>query len=344
MRQTRLVLFEGIPGSGKSTTGQFLARHLMDQGILARWWYEEEAGHPVWLFNDLDSLQHLLDRLSSGDVSGVVSDALDRWRQFAQAQQHADAVVLLDSCLLGYLTWTLFPGEVPPEDLRAYLAEVERIISPLDPCLVYFRQRDVGASLRRLLDRRGGGIEDLYTARVAESAYGRRRRLHGFDGLAAFWTAYRDFADGAVAAVGFPTLVLETDAGDWTTYQYQLLAFLGVPLAAADAGSPGDLARYVGIYRERDNGEDEVCHVRIEDGALYLFDLPHVWPRTKLLPKTHDTFDVESFPFEATFSSDAAGVVATMTVTGPTTAFRRVDWVFRKVPSADGRIDGSETA
>ena len=80
VRQTRLVLFEGIPGSGKSTTGQFLARQLMDQGILARWWYEEEAGHPVWLFNDRDSLQHLLERLSSGDVSGVVSDALDRWR------------------------------------------------------------------------------------------------------------------------------------------------------------------------------------------------------------------------------------------------------------------------
>src|SRR5829696_6598790 len=163
----------------------------MDQGILARWWYEEEAGHPVWLFNDRDSLQHLLERLSSGDVSGVVSDTLDRWQQFAQAQQHADAVVLLDSCFFGYLTWTLFPAEVPLEDIRAYLAEVERIISTLDPCLVYFRQRDVGASLRRLLDRRGGGVEDLYTARVAESPYGRSRGSHGFDGLAAFWTAYR---------------------------------------------------------------------------------------------------------------------------------------------------------
>ena len=344
MRQTRLVLFEGIPGSGKSTTGQFLARHLADRGISARWWYEEEAGHPVWLFDDRDSLQHLLDRLSGGDVSGVVSDALDRWRQFAQAQQGADAVALLDSSFLGYLTWTLFPADVPAAEIRAYLAEVERIVSPLDPCLVYFRQRDVGASLRRLLDRRGGGIESFYIARVAESAYGRRNGLHGFDGLAAFWTAYREFADDAVAAAGFPTLVIETDAGDWMTYQHRLLAFLEMPHAAADIGSPGDLARFVGIYRERESGDDGACEIRIEDGSLYLIDMPHVWPRTRLLPKTHDTFDVESFPYETTFTSDAAGKVTTMAITGPPTAFRQVNQVFHKAPRGAEGTDGSRTA
>jgi adenylate kinase family enzyme len=47
MRRTRLVLFEGIPGSGKSTTGQFIARRLAVLGISARWWHEEEAAHSV---------------------------------------------------------------------------------------------------------------------------------------------------------------------------------------------------------------------------------------------------------------------------------------------------------
>src|SRR5687767_5330975 len=43
-----LVLVEGLPGCGKSTTAQFLARQLRRAGYRARWHYEEETPHPVF--------------------------------------------------------------------------------------------------------------------------------------------------------------------------------------------------------------------------------------------------------------------------------------------------------
>lgn len=66
MRATRLILIEGLPGSGKSTLAQFLAWALAHNGILCKWWYEEELGHPVYLFTDAASLQLVLGDLSAG--------------------------------------------------------------------------------------------------------------------------------------------------------------------------------------------------------------------------------------------------------------------------------------
>jgi thymidylate kinase len=48
---SKLILFEGVPGSGKSTLAQTILRDLVRQGIPARWWYEEDADHPVYIFH-----------------------------------------------------------------------------------------------------------------------------------------------------------------------------------------------------------------------------------------------------------------------------------------------------
>jgi thymidylate kinase len=77
--ETKLILFEGVPGSGKSTLAQTILRRLEHHGIPARWWYEEDANHPVYIFQDQQSLRRRLDQLS-GQYRAVIADALEQWR------------------------------------------------------------------------------------------------------------------------------------------------------------------------------------------------------------------------------------------------------------------------
>ncbi len=56
MRTTNLVLIEGLPGSGKSMSGQRLTLQLDRLGVPARWWHEEHPGHPLYPFSDEASL------------------------------------------------------------------------------------------------------------------------------------------------------------------------------------------------------------------------------------------------------------------------------------------------
>jgi thymidylate kinase len=316
MRRTKLILLEGAPGSGKSTSAQTIARRLATETIPARWWYEEEADHPVYVFHDRASLQQTVADLTSGQHRRVIAAALDQWRRFVDRLQAAETIGIIDGCLYGYLTWSLFPLDVPPDEIRAYIRAVERIIAPAEPCLIYFRQDDLAASLRRLCDKRGLTIEQSYVERSTQSAYGKRRGLQGFAGMVAFWTAFRHLTDAAFAGGAMPKLAIDTSTGDWPVYQRQVADFLALPPSAEATMPPAALARFVGRYSHTVNDRQEVCTVALLDGNLVLDGVPELWPQSRLLPEADTAFAVESFPLAVTFAVDAAGVAVSLAVTG----------------------------
>jgi uridine kinase len=44
---TNLILIEGLPGSGKSTTTSRLGKLLQDSGISCDWYLEDDHPHPI---------------------------------------------------------------------------------------------------------------------------------------------------------------------------------------------------------------------------------------------------------------------------------------------------------
>jgi thymidylate kinase len=334
VRRTKLILVEGLPGAGKSTTAQFLARQLARRGIAARWWYEEELGHPVYLFRDRASLRQVLDDLAAGRRRRVVADALRHWRRFVAEARRSDPIALLDGCLFGYLTWTLFHFDAPEPEIAAYVERVAEIIRPLDPCLVVLRQPDVAGAMARLCARRGEATARGYIERAAGSPYGERRGLSGFDGLVAFWEAYRQIADAVLARLDLAKRVIEEADGDWPARQRAILAFLGLPPAAEEPIAPADLARCVGDYIAVEPADGRACRVWLAGDALLIDGLPEVWPATPLLPRSPGRFAVESLPFEVEFDGDAAGVVTRLTARGPDLLGGAVGGVYAKMPAA----------
>jgi thymidylate kinase len=317
MRETRLILVEGLPGSGKSTTAHLLSRHLQSLDVSVRWWYEEEVGHPVYVFQDDTSLRQTLDDLNAGRFRVLIEAALAQWRQFVALLTASGEIGLIDSCLYGYLTWSLFPHGAPESEIQAYVAAVEQIVAPLDPCLIYFRQEDVARSLRRLVDRRGGITEQRFVQKAVQSEYGQRRQLAGFDGMVAYWTAYRQVTDTAFARSSLPRLAIETSAGDWPTYRHEVLAFLDLPpLAEVDVPAVV-LQEYVGMYTFGDGDGHDSATVSMDGDALILDGVPCVWPRSRLLPRLDGKLDVESLPFAVRFERDAFGTVVRMVIAGP---------------------------
>jgi thymidylate kinase len=323
MRTTRLILLEGIPGSGKSTLGQFLARQLSVQGIPHRWWYEEEKAHPLYGFQDPASLQQLLDDLAGGEYHRVIAAALDKWRDVAATIASHDTTVVLESCLLGYLTWTLFPFDVPIAEIQVYLGEVEQLLQSLSPRLIYLYQADLAQALRIICERRGAQTRERLIRNATQSPYGRRMGLQGFEGLVMYWAAYRQLTDAACQASGFATLAIETGAGDWPTYQRQAQAFLRLPPPREAVIPPTDLAQCVGIYVQRDAAGAVRCAVtvQLEGDRLVVDGLPQVWPHTGLTATAANAFAIDSFPWSVVFVTDRTGAVEQMIVSGPELLF-----------------------
>ena len=188
MRETRLVLFEGIPGSGKSTAAGRLSQVLAHAGVPHRWWYEEAQGHPLHTYGDWPSFDWMPEELFSGEAARrrtVIDAVLERWGTMAESLAQGEEVGILDGALFGHLTWTLFPAGAPDAETMSYVAEAERRVEVAKPCLVYLRQDDLGAGMRRLAERRGKGWIERKAKQYEALPYSTERGLQGFDGLVA---------------------------------------------------------------------------------------------------------------------------------------------------------------
>jgi thymidylate kinase len=328
VRTTNLVLFEGLPGSGKSTSGQRLALHLERLGVPARWWHEEDPGHPLYPFCDQASLGRFLADLETGRRRAVLAGVVDRWHGLAAGLARAGEVAVLDGCLFGYATLGLFRADAPAGVLTAYLGQVERALAPARPCVVYLVQPDVATALRRICDERGPALEAYWIGAAERSRRGHRLALRGFGGLVAFWAAHRGLTDAAFRRLPFPKLELHPTAPGWGASEAAALGFLGLPPYEEVALAPAEAARFAGAYVRHGEAGEERCAVVAEARRLYVEGLPGIWPRARLLPTWRPagggaprptppgaplTFHVASWPIRVAFAADAHGGVRTMT-------------------------------
>src|SRR5438067_10670331 len=83
-----LVFVEGVPGAGKSTTAQFLARQLTRHGRSARWFYEEQVPNPF--VPEIDPADYR-------DWHHFIDLRVERWRAFARDATRSTETLVADS-------------------------------------------------------------------------------------------------------------------------------------------------------------------------------------------------------------------------------------------------------
>jgi thymidylate kinase len=319
-------MIEGIPGSGKSTTAQFVSQIMLHKGYSHKWWYEEEQGHPVYIYDDYNTMQKIVDDLSSGKYHHVINRALKRWQEFVASVQSSSDIIIVDSCLFGYLTWSLFPYNVTKLEIMQYVKDVEQIIKPLNPQLIYFYQTDVGTALKKICIRRGGDTEESFVRAATQSLYGKTLGLSGFEGMVTYWRNYRKITDEAFKGLDCPKIAIENTEEKWSLYGRQIFEFLGINQVAEGTMVQQNLQRLVGLYLAETDGIPD-CSIQIESGNLIVNGLPQVWTRSKLIPLSFNVFQVQSLPFEVRFVEDGS---IHMSLTGPTLLEGPVDYKFTK--------------
>ncbi len=330
MRPAKLILVEGMPGAGKSTLAHALLRQFDANGIPARWWYEEDSQHPVYCFRDMPELRQVVADLASGQHRRVIDAALAQWRQFAADVSSGNEVVLLDGCLFGYLTWSLFPFNVPESEILDYVAQVAAILGATQPCILYIRSEDTVVGWWRLFAARGEDWATTAIERATLSPYGERHKLTGFDGLIAYWQAYQAIADEAFARLPFPNLALGTATGQ-ARFLSSALDFLGLVPRTEPIAPPADLSRHVGIYVGLNDAAEVRAEVSLRDGELSLAGVPHLWPQNRLIPLSSGEFAVESFPFTVRFYTETPDKRSQMHIDGPQLLGGTVGGNFAKV-------------
>lgn len=355
---TRLILVEGCPGSGKSSTAQFLCRQLQQAGHACRWYYEDEVPHPVAVARGVARPR---------DFKAFGTDVLRRWRDFAGLTGKSDEIVILESHFFQDVITPLRRANVKRERISKLILRMAKFCEPLKPVLLYLHQPDYAATMRRLVEERGPHVEEEYIRNVAQSRYGQRHKLKGFDGLVDGWLDVRGMMEQMMGELSLPMLSIDNSGGDWPAYYQQIGEFLSLPIEAGPKLSTAELAPYTGTYTykqdtapRRSGGvmrfegrnasrrvagarrpiplhhqKDTEFTISIEAGELVLRDYGWLWPMTRLVPLERDTFDMRSWPFQLVFERDKKREIMSATRKSETTRWQITGQRYPKLKPAE---------
>jgi hypothetical protein len=219
--QTRLIIVEGIMGSGKSTTARWIAAQLEAAGLQALAITERVEPHPV---RGTDGLDHWFQPWLDVTAEGLADRSLAKWRTFVADAQATETIYALDGQLFhGDLT-NLFLMEATSALIRKHCKSVSEIVRPLAPLLIYFYQADVERAIHTIAAERGEEWVKYQVNWKLQAPYSRRLGLSGLAGLVALYKDYRALTDDLYSALDFPKLAIDNSQQDWDACYQQIHA------------------------------------------------------------------------------------------------------------------------
>ncbi|MDG4657944.1 hypothetical protein P6P90_13495 [Ectobacillus antri] len=205
----KLILVEGLPGTGKSSFSEAIA----DAYLSIKYYHEAAANHPVdfdmtaWVpLAQLESFtiaeECIVDRFEDGwfvryenipelqafDIYEMpfaqhAALMLRRWERFAAKALAEDTVYLFDCALLqNPFTIGMISQNVPHEEIEAYIQSIAAIIQPLNPVVYYLSHQNVKQSFLDVYKERPEGWQHGFVAYYTERRYGKSLGLNGIDG------------------------------------------------------------------------------------------------------------------------------------------------------------------
>ncbi len=304
--RSRLILVDGITGSGKSTTAQFICQQLEASGIKAKWYHEEEPGHPLESRFDVEHLQ------GEAEIEGFCEETPELWRRFAEMAQSDDRVHIIESYLLQDTARVLFQNNVDRGRITQLIKQILQSVTPLNPALVYFWQQDAAASLRRIWERRGERWAKWCIETDASAPYSQTVAGSNEEKAIALWRDYQAYANELVAGLTIPKLCIENTTPDWQRYQQQIADFLGLGLHTGSAEIDADI---YGTYSTVVGDRQPQCTVAHDGERLCLLS-NFLWPKMWLQPQGKDVLLIESLPLSLRCLRNPAGKVVAIRLEG----------------------------
>jgi len=136
MINTSLILIEGFPGAGKSTTTVHIGSVLQQQGVACRWYLEEDNPHPIACLDFA--------------IQGLTEKMIPLWASYAEQAMHESVVTIIESRLWQNTAFFMYMSNIEVDEIVQFNKQMGQALAPLSPILVYLAQQDTEAALRRL--------------------------------------------------------------------------------------------------------------------------------------------------------------------------------------------------
>ncbi|MDF1745295.1 MAG: hypothetical protein P1V19_16465 [Gimesia sp.] len=314
MLDSRIIIVDGMPGTGKSTVSQFIHLQLHAMGRPSHWCHEELATHPVRLFYDPER------HLSWSDYN---EEAASCWQRYAHELHTQNQTAILDAAIFQNHLRSMLIFNCDRNAILDLVCRIERLIASLNPVLIYLRPKDIEKNFRDVVEVRGQRMLELWIEAHDQYPYTHRLQVSGYSGFIAFWNEFGDISDRIFEGLAITNLRQDISNEDWGARYREILEFLELPLPF-EPSSSSVLDRFTGNYVPLDTNAGAGFVLQARDGCLVVavdqptFDVARGpigrFHEVCLIPNGKNRFYVAAWPHEVQFTEDELGTVVTMLV------------------------------
>jgi len=226
----RLILIEGMIGSGKTTAAKKVESWLSGRGEDARAFCEFADDHPVRT-RAVDQLRAAVPqvpappgRAGDGTAAGPGVYAASQWRRLAGRCLRDRQTVILESTFLQNSVMPAFLDGAGAGAVAELFTRIARQAAPAGPFLVYLRPGDIAAAIARIHHTRGEPWSSRNVAFVENSRWARCRNLRGQDAVAQLYQAWEAVVSQLYGRYSFPKLLVTDPQDDWPAAMTRICA------------------------------------------------------------------------------------------------------------------------
>ncbi len=206
---TKLIIVEGLPGTGKSTTANMIADKVTKTGRNVVCIDEGIPNHPA----DYDNYDF-------PDFETERKRILEKWSEFVK-KASKDTIYIFNCIFLqNPMSETMMRFNLDVEISRTYIREIEEIIKPMEPVIIYISGKDVKGTVDRVIDERR---EDWLNAVIdyhVNQEYGRKKELFGYDGYIECLIERKKREMDILDSLSLNKYIISTDSMNEECYKY----------------------------------------------------------------------------------------------------------------------------
>jgi hypothetical protein len=174
--QSKLIMIEGVPFTGKSTLSEFVAQQLDLNGIPEQWVHE---GMMLQRY-----FPHVLAVLE--DKQSMTEERMwEDWSAFVQAVNAAPETFVVDAALSFAAINPLLREDRPHPAILAELRRIAGLSAPLRPMVIHLKA-DVDRTAPASIAERGQGWQEHMVRQSDTAPYQQRRGRSGVPGAIEF--------------------------------------------------------------------------------------------------------------------------------------------------------------
>lgn len=209
---TRLILIDGMPGSGKSTTGKWISEILNASSIPNRFYHELDDNHPLRIYERRFSSFTVIE-----EAEWFTAKVKQLFTDFVEAIKQNDEIIIMESYMFQNTIGFAYNMQMNPQEILKLTESLQSILSDLNPILIYYYQVNVEQNWRWICEIRGPEFAQdrcgLYTD-------------DDFVKAGEFWTSNQNFIFDIVQKWEIPTLIIKNQAHQWEQYNGKIKQFL----------------------------------------------------------------------------------------------------------------------